>query len=317
MTVKELPKVELHVHLDGSIPYSYFISKGYDIDSIKDDITASSDVNSLNDYLKKFSLPVSLMQDKDSLIEISRLFGLELLKENVIYVEVRFAPLKHTLKGLSIEEVVESVKHGLKLSKIKFNLILCMMRDENITNNKKIIDLAHKYNYPVDLAGAEALYKTSSFKELFDYANSLNVKFTIHAGEADNYTSVLSAISFGAKRIGHGVTSIHDYNTLNELRENNILLEVCVTSNIQTEAFTYSNHPVKKLYDDGILISINTDNRTVSGISLSDEYQLLLDKFNFSLDDLKQMNLNAIEASFLTDLEKKDLKKYFLDSWKQ
>ena len=317
MNLKTMPKVELHVHLDGSIPYSYFINHGYNIDDIKSKITVDDCDNSLNDYLKKFSFPVSLMQDKESLIEISKLFGLELLKENVIYVEVRFAPLKHTLKGLTEEEVINSVKKGLELSKIRFNLILCMMRDDSLENNKKVIDLAKKYNYPVDLAGAEALYKTSSFKELFSYARNQNVLYTIHAGEADSYESVLAALSFNAKRIGHGVNSIYDVNTLNKLKEEKVLLEVCVTSNIQTKAFSYANHPIKKLYDAGILVCVNTDNRTVSGISLTDEYEILFNDFNFTFDDFKKMNLNAIEASFLKNDEKENLKKYFLDTWKQ
>lgn len=312
-----MPKIELHVHLDGSIPYSYFLNHGYSLEQVKSLVTVDKNVTSLNDYLEKFDVPISLMQERSSLIEISKLLGEELMSENVIYAEVRFAPLKHTLKGLSLEDVVEAVKMGLEFSKIKFNLILCMMRNDSISDNKKIVDLAYKYHYPIDLAGAEALYKTESFKELFDYANSLNVLFTIHAGEADRYESVDSAILFGAKRIGHGVNAIHNKNTLSKIKSKDILLEVCLTSNIQTGICSYEDHPIKKLYNDGILISVNTDNRTVSGISLTSEYEKLVKYFKFSMDDFKKMNLDAIDKSFLSLSEKDELRKYFLNTWKQ
>ena len=239
---------------------------------------------------------------------------LDLKDDNVIYAEVRFAPLLHTKKGLSKEEVVEAVLEGLKDNDLKVNLILCMMRHFSFEDNLKTIELASKYLdkgvIAVDLAGAEAKYPTANFERLFQIAKDKNIPFTIHAGEADGKDSILSAISFKTKRIGHGVGCIEDNEVLNLIKENNITLEVCPTSNIQTNIFeNYYDHPIKKLYDMDILVTINVDNMTVSNINLTQEYEKLVQNFNFTLEDLKKMNINAINAAFLSDELKEKYRK--------
>ena len=182
-----------------------------------------------------------------------------------------------------------------------------MMRNSSFKENKKIIDLTYKYLNKgvvgIDLAGDEKNYKTSNFKDLFDIINDLKMPFTIHAGEADGIDSILSAIDFDTKRIGHGVRCIEDENIINLIKEKNITLEVCPTSNVDTNMYKYINHPIKELYDRGVLITINTDNRTVSNITLTREYEKLSKYFNFKIDDFKKMNINAIKASFLSPEE--------------
>lgn len=227
--IKKLPKVELHLHLDGSVRVSTANSL------LNQDVTSKmkvdSDVTDLNNYLEKFALPVSLMQTKENLIRISKELAEDLKAENVIYAEIRFAPLKHLEQGLTPEEVIETVLEGLKMVDIKTNVILCAMRGDSDENNKKVVDLTKKYlNKGVcalDLAGAEALFKTKEYKELFDYSSSLSVPFTIHAGEADGTESILDAISFGAKRLGHGVRSEENDETLKKIINNSITKE-CV-----------------------------------------------------------------------------------------
>lgn len=252
-----------------------------------------------------------MLQTKNNLKEAAAELVDSLFADNVIYAEVRFAPNKHTT-NLSLEEVVEAVLEGLKNDKVKVNLLLCMMRGDSFEKNKKIIDLACKYQnrgvVGIDLAGAEKLYKTSDYEELFSYAKNLNIPFTIHAGEADGEESILSAINFGATRIGHGVRSIESEECLRLLKEKNILLEVCPTSNVQTNICSnIKSHPIKKIIDYGISVSINTDNRTVSNTSLNNEYELLTSSFNFSEEDFNRMNKDAIRHAFISDVEKQEL----------
>ena len=312
MDIQKMPKVELHLHLDGSVRYQTALEI---IGNIKEeDMIVSDDCHDLNEYLTKFSVPLAILQTKENLERVAYELALDLKSENVIYAEIRFAPLKHLLKGLSPEEVIESVLKGLKKVNIKTNLILCMMRGDTFDNNLKVIALALKFlNRGVcalDLAGAESLYPTSDYKELFAIAQANGIPFTIHAGEAAGFESIKDALDFGALRIGHGIKCLEDEKLIKELKEKNILLEICPTSNIQTKAVTaYQKHPVYELYKKGVPICINTDNRTVSNITLTKEYQKLMQNFSLTTNDLKQMNINAINGAFLTNEEKEKLKK--------
>ncbi len=310
---KDLKKVELHLHLDGSIR----ITTAEEILQQKDlrkEMIVDSNSHSLKDYLTKFNLPISIMQTKDNLTRVSKELMEDLDKDNVIYAEIRFAPNFHTKKGLSLDEVVKAVLAGIQNSKVKANLILCMMRGDSFLANKKIIDLAIKYKNKgvcgIDLAGDEASYPTSLYKDLFNYAIANKVPFTIHAGEAGTLTDIDNAIKYGANRIGHGIKAVEDENLLGTLRKNKIPLEICPTSNVQTHAVSsYQNHPIKKLKDKDILITINTDNRTVSNINLNQEYELLYKYFGFNKEDFIKFNRTAIEYSFLTKEEKEKLQK--------
>lgn len=312
METRNIKKVELHVHLDGSVrPSTLSELKGISESEAKSLLVAKDKCLDLNEYLTKFDLPIEFIQTKDELIRISKELVEDLIMDNCIYAEIRFAPNKHT-KNLSLEEVVESVLNGLKSESLKTGLILCMMRGDTFENNKRIIDLASKYINSgvvgIDLAGAESIYKTEDYEDLFNYARKLNIPFTIHAGEADGESSILSAINFGAKRLGHGVKSIESEKCLNIIKDNDILLEVCPTSNVQTNICeTFKDHPIKKLYDYGVKLSINTDNRTVSNVTLCDEYNKLHEAFKFEEKDFELMNKNAIKHAFISESEKENL----------
>ena len=296
-----IKKIELHLHLDGSIREE----TANEVLGKKCNLKAKDKCEDLNEYLEKFEIPSIILQTKENLERVAYELALDLKKDNVIYAEIRFAPLKHLNGGLSLDEVITSVLNGLSKVDIETNLILCMMRNDSFNDNKKVIDLAHKYGFAIDLAGAEAIYKTKDFKELFKYAKSINVPFTIHAGEADGYESIKAAIDFGASRLGHGIKIIDYPDLINEAKEKGITLEVCPTSNVQTNAVNIlKDHPIKKLYDMNVNVCINTDNRTVSNITLEDEYNKLKETFNFTNEDFLKMNLMAIEASFAQDKEK-------------
>lgn len=312
-----MKKVELHIHLDGSLSIPLMNEKmGYDT---KKEVIATN-CSSLKDYLKCFDLPISLLQEKENIEEFSYQLTQQLKNDDVIYAEIRFCPLFHT-SILTADEVIESVLKGLsKEPGVKTNLILCMMRHFEEDQNEEIIELAKRWLgkgvVGIDLAGDEASYPTSSFKGLFLKVKEAKIPFTIHAGEADSYKSVEDAISFEAKRIGHGVRSIESLETLKKLKEKNILLEVCPTSNIDTNIFTsIENHPIKKLIKEGILVSINTDNRTVSNITLEQEYEKLKKYCNITDKELLMCSLNAVDASFLTEEEKEKVKQEIIDSY--
>ena len=254
-------------------------------------------------------MPIKVMQTKENLSRIARELGEDLEKDDIIYAEVRFAPQLHTKKGLSYDDIVLSVIEGFKKCNIKINVILCMMRGASYINNLKTIEVAEKYLnkgvVALDLAGDEKHFKTKDYEELFKIAKEKNIPFTIHAGEADDASSVLDAISFGAKRIGHGIRIIEDNYATSEVIKNKVTLEVCPTSNFQTKAVEiYKNHPIKKLYEKGVLITVSTDNNTVSNVSLSNEYERLKSCFGFTDKDFLTFNLNAINAAFISDLEK-------------
>lgn len=305
--VEDIKKIELHLHLDGSIllDTAKRLSK---LDNVEDQMIGANAEN-LKEYLTKFDLPISLMQTKENLKEVSKDLVNKLEKDNVIYAEIRFCPLFHVKEGLNLDEVIESILEGLKNDKVKTNLILCMMRGFPFEENVKVIDLAYKYLnkgvVAVDLAGDENGYKLKEHLDLFEIAKEKNIPFTIHSGEVDSI-DVIDAINIGTKRIGHGIKSTKEQLEL--IKEKDILLEVCPTSNIDTKAFNnYNEHNIYDLYKEGVNISINTDNMTVSNIDLNKEYKKLLDNFNFTIEDLININKNAIKYAFISEEEKKEL----------
>ena len=309
-----MKKIELHLHLDGSLNIAYACRlMGRDV---TEELVSIHD-KSLSEYLEKFELPIKLLQTKEDIETFSSLLAKDLESEEVLYAEVRFCPLLH-VGVLSAEEVIDAVLAGFqKVPEVKINLILCMMRNFSMKKNKEIIRLAKEYQnrhvVAIDLAGDEASYPTSTFAPLFEEARKEQIPYTIHAGEADGAESVSAAIQFGTKRIGHGVRSIESDKIVNELIENSITLEICPKSNIDTGVYSsIENHPIKKLLDAGVLVTINTDNRTVSNTSLEYEYDLLRQTFGFTDVDFFKFNINAINAAFLSDDEKEELKKQLL-----
>ena len=305
-----MKKVELHLHLDGSVRESTIAELlNKKLEDIKDKLHVNDYNSSLTEYLTKFDMPIKVMQTKENLKRIARELGEDLKKDDVIYAEVRFAPQLHTKKGLSYDDIVLSVIEGFKKCNIKINVILCMMRGASYINNLKTIEVAEKYLnkgvVALDLAGDEKHFKTKDYEELFNIAKEKNIPFTIHAGEADDASSVLDAISFGAKRIGHGIRIIDDNYATSKVIKNKVTLEVCPTSNFQTKAVEiYKNHPIKRLYEKGVLITVSTDNNTVSNTTLSNEYERLKSCFGFTDKDFLTFNIIAINAAFISDLEK-------------
>ncbi len=308
----KMPKIELHLHMDGSIPI-YVLEKlsGLTYEELYEKTVSINDI-SLSTYLERFTFINSFIKSKEDLIMVSEALGKELDKENVIYAEIRFAPLDYVNETVTEDDVIESVLFGLSKCQVKTNLILCMRRGMDYDYNRRVVDLANKYLnkgvVALDLVGDEEGYPFTLYHGLFDEIKALNIPITIHAGETTK-RDVLDVIPY-TKRIGHGIKIENDDELIKLIKENNILLEVCPNSNLDTRnAIDYSHHPIRKLYDDGVKVSVNTDNRTVSNISLTEEYSSLMNFLNFTMDDLSKMNLNAVDYAFITSEEKEELRK--------
>lgn len=317
--------IDLHVHLDGSLSFDMVRKlaalqniKQYTDEELFSRMVAPKDCQNLNDYLTKFDYPLQLLQTKEAL----ELCTYELLKlqqkQGLSYSEIRFAPQLHQQKGLTQEEVVEAVLRGRKkyeqdmlginnksVSKSEFiirsGIILCCMRGADDKLNYKTVEVASEYKDKgvklLDLAGAEALFPTKNYKELFRYAESLKVPYTIHAGEADGPESIWYALEFGARRIGHGVRCTEDKELMRRLAKDQIPLEICPTSNLNTKIFDrIEDYPIPQLMDAGIKITINTDNMTVSDTTLARELKLVQDTFHLSEIEMAGLQKNAEES---------------------
>lgn len=306
-------KVELHVHLDGSIRVSTASELlNIDYDTCYKAMTGKN-LSSLDEYLTRFDLPIKAMQSYENLKRVAFELALDLIKDECIYAEVRFAPIFHTSK-LSLVDVCKAVLDGFTMAKrkIKINLILCMMRHMSFEDNKKIIDLYNmhidKRIVGLDLAGSEFLYPNELFTDLFKIIKKDKIPFTIHSGEVNMPNNIKIALNNNFKRIGHGINVIKDKELMELAKKKNVLFEICPTSNIDTfNCKDYKKHPIKKMYDFGLNISINTDDRTVSNITLTEEYNNLKKVFNFTDEDFKKINICAMKHSFADKETKKKI----------
>lgn len=305
--------MDLHLHLDGSMTASYLLKQakkqGIALPTEKEEelwnyLKAPMDCENLNEYLTKFDLPLQVMQTEEALTEAVSDLCVRLKEQGLSYAEIRFAPQLHVKKGLMQEEVVKAAIKGL-LQEETFcaSLILCCMRmEDNEAENLETIRLGAKYLghgvVAVDLAGAEALFPTKQFEAVFKEAREKNLPFTIHAGEAAGAESIWKAIEFGAKRIGHGVRCLEDEQLLTYLREHQIPLELCPSSNLQTKA-VQGKYPLKELLEQGLCVTINTDNMTVSDTTLEKEFDFVKTVCGLSKEQLDTIKENAKRAAFV------------------
>ena len=318
--------IDLHLHLDGAITPE-IAKKLADVQGMElptdDDaeleklLTVPEDCTSLNDFLKCFALPDSLMMTKEGLSEAVYRVAENIQSQGVIYAEIRFAPQLHTEKGMSQEEAVLAALEGLKRTDLKANLILCCMRGEgNEEANFETVELARKYLVEdggvtgIDIAGAEALYPTSDYAELFAKAKEYGIPFTIHAGEADGAESVRCAIEYGAVRIGHGVRINEDKSVEELVKDKGIYLEMCPTSNRQTHAVEdMSDYPLIDYLNNGINVTLNTDDMAIEGTTLADEFRYMEREFGLTPEQEKIMLANSVNAAFTSENVKNELRK--------
>ncbi len=315
--------VDLHLHLDGAISVrsARMLARLQEIEIPERDedlsalLTVPDTCRDLNEFLQKFIFTCSLLQTRKSIRMAVKNLLAELKEEGVMYAEIRFAPQLLTEKGLTQEEAVAAAIDGMQESDIDASLVLCCMRGAyNQDQNAETVNVAEKFLgkgvVAVDLAGAEALFKTGLFEDVLSLAASKGIPFTIHAGEAAGPDSVRKAIELGAVRIGHGIRAMEDDDLFADIVKKQIPLELCPTSNIKTAMFKGINEwPMRKLMDAGAYITINTDDPAIEGTSIKNEFKKLIEYHNIRQADIKQFLLNSVNASFAADELKQKMRK--------
>jgi adenosine deaminase len=324
--IQNLPKAELHCHLDGSMRVETImdLAKQQNVKLPKDNIkdltnylAVGMECKSLEEYLRPFAVTCSVLQTKESLIRATYELAEDCAAENICYLEIRFSPILHIDKGLKLTEVIDAVIEGkLKAEKkfdMKIGIIICGLRHTTPETSLTLAELAVAYKnrgvVGFDLAGAEDGFPAKDHKESFYLIINNNINTTVHAGEAYGPESIHQAIHYiSANRIGHGTRLREDGDLLNYVNDHRIPLEMCITSNVQTKAVdSFEHHPIKFYFDLGLRVTINTDNRLISKTTLTDEYVLAIEKFGFKANEIKYLILNGFKSAFLPLKEKVEL----------
>lgn len=318
MISKELlmmPKIDLHCHLDGSMTLQgirEILGKPVGISELQ----VNDDCGSLKEYLEKFDLPLSCLQTEEGIRKSAGDFLRSLSADHVQYAEVRFAPMLSCGEGLSCRNVMEAALEGLKEASkecgIFYQVIACAMRHHDAETNIRMMKECREFLgdglCAVDLAGDEAGFPLKLFGEVFEAARRLDYPFTIHAGECGSAENIALAAEWGAKRVGHGIAMAGHDDVMELCRRQHIGIEMCPVSNYQTKAIRPGEiYPIREFSKNGLLVTVNTDNRTVSNTSITKEFELLHDKFGVTEEELRQYELNAVETAFADDAVKHNL----------
>jgi adenosine deaminase len=327
--LKSLPKVLLHEHLDGVLRPKTVIelanSAKYDQLPTEDPqelarwFHQGANQGSLPKYLEGFAHTIAVMQTEEALERVAYEQAEDLSGDAVVYFETRFAPIFHTRKGLSHQQVVSAVLRGLERGRKDFGvssgLIICAMRnmDVSLEMAELAVDFRERGVVGFDLAGEEGGYPPKKHVEAFHYIQRQNFNITIHAGEGFGKESIWQAIQYcGAHRIGHGTRLIDDIAVadgkavkLGDLAQyvldKRIPLEICLLSNVHTGAArSLSEHPFKIFYQEKFRVTLNTDNRSMSDTTMTKEFEAARDTFGLSLEDFEKITINAMKSAFLS-----------------
>ncbi|MYW68518.1 adenosine deaminase [Streptomyces sp. SID8379] len=331
--IRRAPKVLLHDHLDGGLRPGTIVDlareQGYanlpetDPDKLGVWFREAADSGSLERYLETFAHTCAVMQTREALVRVAAECAEDLAEDGVVYAEIRYAPEQHLEQGLSLEEVVEAVNEGFREGerrakenghRIRVGALLTAMR--HAARALEIAELANRYRdlgvVGFDIAGAEAGFPPTRHLDAFEYLKRENNHFTIHAGEAFGLPSIWQALQWcGADRLGHGVRIIDDIKVAEDgtvelgrlasyVRDKRVPLEMCPSSNLQTGAATsLAEHPIALLRKLRFRVTVNTDNRLMSGTSMSREFGLLAETFGYTLTDFEWFTTNALKSAFI------------------
>jgi adenosine deaminase len=326
-TLRRLPKAVLHDHLDGGLRPATVVelaeAVGHTLPTTDPDELAAWYYDAANSgdlvrYIATFEHTLAVMQSREGLLRTAEEYVLDLAGDGVVYGEVRYAPELMVRGGLTLNEVVETVQEGLAAgmakaaaagTPVRVGTLLCGMRMFGRT--REIAGLAVTYRdagvVGFDIAGAEDGFPPADHLAAFEHLRLESVPFTIHAGEAHGLPSIHQALQVcGAQRIGHGVRITEDIvdGKLGRLagwvRDRRIALEMCPTSNLQTGAAdSIAEHPITALKDLGFRVTLNTDNRLVSGTTMTREMSLLVEEAGWTVEDLRTVTVNAVKSAFL------------------
>ena len=321
------PKIDLHLHLDGSmLPESAWEMAAErnialpadDLEGFRRFIVVTADCRSVNEYLKRFEMPLQILQDRPALERTAYELVQLLAGQGLRYAEIRFAPQLHLRKKLTQRDAVEAVLCGVSQAmaeypSIDIGVILCAMcvgdyqinMEVNLQTVREAARALTEGVVAIDLAGAEGVTPLSGFAPVFKLAKELGVPFTCHAGDSQGPETVRDALDFGTRRIGHGHHIFEDRELCARAIRDGVTLEVCPTSNIQCSTRpSYEEHPLKKLMDMGLSCTINTDNMILSDIDLDKEYDRCIEQMGLSVQDIIRCNINSVRASFMAPEKK-------------
>jgi len=315
--LRRLPKAELHCHLDGSVRPDTLIELGHeykqtmprhDAESLGDFMRVD-DARNLEDYLSRFDVTLSVMQTAEALERIAYELSIDAAKDGVRYIEVRYSPVLNTRQGLSIGEAVEAPLRGLERGQrdggAMARVLVCGLRHMTSDVSMELAHLAVAYKHRgvvgFDLAGGEFGNPAGLHAAAFAYAREHDLACTCHAGEGADASSVRDAVHVcGVNRIGHATRLFEDESLTQYVNDRRIALEICLTSNVQTHAVeSYEEHPLRRYYDRGMNVVLNTDNRLMSGTTLTDEYLHAARRLDFTFDELCEIALNGFESAFI------------------
>ncbi|MDE3052338.1 MAG: adenosine deaminase [Gemmatimonadota bacterium] len=315
--LRRFPKAELHCHLDGSVrPQTLLeLAREQGQPMPRDDAASLGrymlvqDARDLDEYLQRFSVTLSVMQTAPALERIAYELAVDAHADGVRYLEVRYSPILNVRHGLSLGEAVEAPLRGLRRAErelgIVSRVIVCAIRSMAPDVSLELAELAAAYRKEgvvgFDLAGGEAGHPAALHERAFRHAHKHDVPCTCHAGEGHGPESVRQALhSCCADRIGHGTRIHEDPELLDYVNDRRIPVEICLTSNVQTHAAaSYATHPFRLYYDRGLNVVLNTDNRLMSGVTLTDEYEHAARHLGFTFDELARVTLNGFESAFL------------------
>ncbi len=323
--IKAAPKTELHVHLDGSLRPNTILELAaeHDVELPLMDPDALAeylfvkDATNLEDYLARFAVTLSVMQRASALERTAYELCEDAAEENIRYMEIRYSPILHTEGGLPLTETVDAPLRGMQRAEeeygIRSRLIVCGIRNMDPDVSRDLADLTIAYKdrgvVAFDLAGAEYNYPAKKHKNAFYMVRNANIGATIHAGEAYGAESIHQAIHYcGAQRIGHGTRLFEDPGLMTYVNDFRIPLEICLTSNVQTRAVEdFESHPLRQYFDLGLVVSLHTDNRLMSGTTVTEEYVRAWKHLDFGMPEVAQMIRNGFESAFLHHDEKTEL----------
>jgi adenosine deaminase len=271
----------------------------------------------LEEYITRFDITLSVMQTRDSLKRIAYELIEDVAAENIRYIEIRYSPILHTSNGMTLDEAIFSVRDGLKKGEkdfgVRSGIIVCGIRHISPEASLKLADLCVRFKNKgvvgFDLAGAEENFPAKDHREAFYMILNHNINATIHAGEAFGPTSIHQAIHYcGAHRIGHGTRLKEDKDLMRYVNNHRIPLEICLTSNWHTFSVrSLKHHPMRYYYDQGIRVTLNTDNRLMSNTTLTKEFGLARDLFGFTLHDFREVTIVAMKSAFLPHKIRKEM----------
>ena len=315
--LRRLPKAELHCHLDGSVrPETLLeLAREYEQPVPRDDAESLreymrvDDARSLEDYLARFDVTLGVMQTEEALARIACELSVDAARDGVRYIEVRYSPVLNTRGGLTLGAAVEAPLRGLERAEREggamARVIICGLRhlEPEVSLELARLAVAYKHRGVVgfDLAGGELGNPASRHAAAFAYARAHDLACTCHAGEGADAASVREAVHLcGAHRIGHATRLVEDESLTQYVNDRRIALEICLTSNVQTRAVdSYESHPLRRYFDRGMNVVLNTDNRLMSGTTLTDEYAHAARALGFDFDELARIALNGFESAFL------------------